>query len=210
LSVKIMRMDKSIVDYNLVNLVNDQDEIIASADKLEAHAGKGMLHQAVSLFLFIKNENDRFELLIQKRSDKKIVGANQWANTLCGNVALGESHKECLWRRLRQELGINLSKNFRQKVKEIFVLNYQAICNQHYSEKEIDHIFALFVDNQAFKKLSIEINPQEVSELAWVDWLDLIEQKQLINKKLTPWFQLFLDNVQLKKTINRFLETPTI
>jgi isopentenyl-diphosphate delta-isomerase len=210
LSVKITEMNKTLVDYSRVNLVNDQDEIIASADKFEAHSGEAMLHQAISLFLFRKSKVGRFQLLIQKRSDKKIVGASQWANTVCGNVAMGESHRECVLRRLKEELGISLSKNLCQSVKEIFILNYQVLCNQRYSEKEIDHVFALFLNDQEAKSLELDKNPQEVADLLWIDWYKLIDQKRLEDGELTPWFKLFLDNEQLEKTINRFLENVTI
>lgn len=203
-------MNKTLVDYSRVNLVNDQDEIVASADKFEAHLGEAMLHQAISLFLFRKSKVGRFQLLIQKRSDKKIVGANQWANTVCGNVAMGESHRECTLRRLKEELGIRLSKKLCQRIKEIFVLNYQVLCNQRYSEKEIDHIFALFLNDQEAKKLELDKNPQEVTDSLWIDWYKLIDQKRLENGELAPWFKLFLDNKQLEKTINRFLKSVNI
>jgi isopentenyl-diphosphate delta-isomerase len=203
-------MNNNLVDYKRVNLVNDQDEIIASADKLEAHLGEAMLHQAISFFLFRRNKAGRFQLLLQKRSDKKIVGASQWANTLCANVAMGENHRQCLQRRLKEELGISLPKGLRQKVREVFVLNYQVPCNQRYSEREIDHIFALFLNYQEFKKLLIKINPEEVDEVAWFDWLNLINKKGLVNKKKAPWFQLFLDDARVKGAINLFLENNII
>jgi isopentenyldiphosphate isomerase len=47
---------------------------------LDAHREKGKKHQAISLFLFRKNKTGEFELLLQQRSNKKIVGALQWAN----------------------------------------------------------------------------------------------------------------------------------
>jgi isopentenyl-diphosphate Delta-isomerase len=201
-----MQMTKNLVDYNLLNLVNDQDVIVGSADKLQAHLGEGILHQAISLFLFRKNELGRFELLVQKRSDQKIVGAKQWANTVCGNVAKGESHRECVLRRLKEELGINLNQDVSRKIKEILIFNYQVACNQHYSEREIDHIFALFLNEQEIKDLVIEKNPQEVADFLWIDWYKLIDQKKIKNEELSPWFKLFLDDEKVRETINRFLE----
>jgi isopentenyl-diphosphate Delta-isomerase len=201
-----MQMTKNLVDYNLLNLVNDQDVIVGSADKLQAHLGEGILHQAISLFLFRKNELGRFELLVQKRSDQKIVGAKQWANTVCGNVAKGESHRECVLRRLKEELGINLNQDVSRKIKEILIFNYQVACNQHYSEREIDHIFALFLNEQEIKDLVIEKNLQEVADFLWIDWYKLIDQKKIKNEELSPWFKLFLDDEKVRETINRFLE----
>lgn len=203
-------MTKNAVNYDRVNLVNDNDEIIASADKYEAHLGEALLHQAISLFLFKKNQQGNIELLIQKRSQQKIVGAEQWANTVCGNVAEGETHQQCLWRRLRQELGINLPKNIQRQLKEIFVFNYHVACNHQYSEREIDHIFALFLDEQrltvpALRDL-IKLNPAEVSEARWVNWLELKENQQIPGLVLTPWFKLFLQEPKITQVIQQFLE----
>ena len=200
-------MLKKIPNYDRVNLVNDRDEIIGSADKLAVHLGEASLHQAISLFLFKKNDSGGFDLLMQKRNQQKIVGANQWANTVCGNVAMGETHLQCLWRRLREELGINLSKHLRQQVTEIAVLNYQIFCNQKYSEKEIDHIFALFLNNQQVKDLLIKPSPLEVSKIAWVKWPILSKNGKFSSQELTPWFKLFLDEVPIMQAINQFLQS---
>lgn len=204
-------MIKNAVNYDRVNLVNDNDEIIASADKYEAHLGEALLHQAISLFLFKKNQQGDIELLMQKRSQQKIVGAEQWANTVCGNVAEGETHQQCLWRRLRQELGINFPKNIQEQLQEIFVFKYCVACNHKYSEREIDHIFALFLDEQQLgaqkpTDLIIKLNPAEVSEVRWVNWSELKDKQEISGLVLTPWFKLFLQEPTIIQAIQQFLE----
>lgn len=198
-------MTKKVLNYDWVNLVNDHDEIIASADKYEAHRGKAMLHQAISLFLFKKNLLGGFDLLIQKRSPQKIVGAKQWANTLCANVAVGENHRQCLQRRLEEELGIVLTSDIDRQIQEITVLNYAIPCNQQYSEREIDHLFAAVLTDQQLAKLTIKLNPVEVSEIKWVDWFKLSQQKKISGLKLTPWFNLFLQETQVILAIKQLL-----
>lgn len=198
-------MIKKSINYNLVNLVNDRDEIIGNIDKFKAHEGKAMLHQAISLFMFRKNSFGGFDLLVQKRSPQKIVGANQWANTLCANVMVGENHRQCLQRRLREELGITLTSDVDCQIQEITVLNYATPCNQQYSEREIDHLFALVLTDQQFAKLVIEPNPIEVSEIRWVDWLELSQEKKISGLELTPWFNLFLQENQVMQAIKEFL-----
>jgi isopentenyl-diphosphate delta-isomerase type 1 len=203
-------MKQNLVDYDRVNVVNDRDEIIAHADKLVAHLGEAILHQAISLFLFKKNEINGFDLLIQKRSEQKIVAANQWGNTVCGNVAMGENHQQCLWRRLREELDINLTNNLRQQTQKVAVINYHVACNQTYSEREIDHIFALFLNRQQLADLSMTLNPLEVSEVAWVNWSSLSKKKHVQNLEFAPWLELFLNKEQITQALNRFLENLTI
>jgi isopentenyl-diphosphate delta-isomerase type 1 len=198
-------MSTKLPNYKRVNLVNEQDEIIASADKLEAHLGEALLHQAISLFLFRKNTRGKFELLIQKRSQQKIVAAGEWGNTVCANVAMGESHEQCLWRRLKDELGVELPKEIKEQAKEIAIINYHVPCNKKYSEREIDHIFALFLDEKQFEQLSIQLNPEEVSKSQWVDWTEMSEKKQFNNLDLAPWLELFLEKPEIVQGINHYL-----
>ena len=191
---------------NRINLVNNADEIIGEGDKNEVHLGNGLLHQAISLFLFCKESDDHFKLLMQQRSEKKIVGASQWANTVCGNVAVGETHRECTVRRLREELGLNLPADLEHKLQEITVFKYQVQCNEKYSENEIDHIFAFVINGDDFNNLNLQLNSDEVTSAAWVDW----PIKDLGVKKITPWFQMFLNSPQVMGAINKFLRKERV
>lgn len=183
-----------VFDRHRVNLVDEQDKIIASADKFEAHLGEGKLHQAVSLFLFKKNSLGQLELLMQKRAAKKIVGAGEWANTLCGNVAVGESHRQCVLRRLEEELGLILPAALTNRMQDFFTFNYAVPCNEQYSECELDHFFSLILSSEEAEQLNINLNPQEVSQISWQDWSNLV-QRQLNNPlDFTPWFKLFLED----------------
>jgi isopentenyl-diphosphate delta-isomerase len=192
---------KAVSNQDQVVLVDENDQILGSLDKLEAHREDGLLHQAVSLFIFRKNQAGNLELLLQKRSSSKIVGANQWANTLCGNLRPGESHQQCVLRRSREELGLSWSEEW--PLEEVFVLRYQVKCNQEYSENEIDHIFFSFLDEKNLKNFSLDLNPAEVAETSWLDW-QLVKTENfenLANKeekvKIAPWFKIFLDNKEL-------------
>lgn len=183
-----------------VNLVNDQDEIIGQAELLDAHRGEGKKHQAISLFLFHKKTNGVLELLIQQRSEKKIVGALQWANTLCANLLPGEDHVACLKRRSFEELGIKWQENWR--VEEAAVLSYRVACENGFSENELDHFFVLVLDDLKLTDLKIEPNPEEVSNLAWLDW-ELVKNKKVGDRVIAPWFNLFLDNQEIISKIEK-------
>lgn len=198
-------MPISLPNYDRVNLVNERDEIIASADKLAAHLDGAMLHQAISLFLFREKMPGKFELLIQKRSKQKIVAAGQWGNTICGNVAMGETHEQCLWRRLREELGVELAKDIKKQTKEVAVVNYHVPCNEKYSEREIDHIFALYLNKQQLEKLIIQPNPKEVRELKWFNWAHLKAKKKISDLDIAPWLKLFLEKFEMIQGIDRYL-----
>lgn len=171
---------------DLVTLVDDQDHVIGQMDKIEAHRGEGKLHRAISVFLF----NDQGQLLIQKRSNKKIVGAGQWANTCCGNVRPGESYHGCADRRLREELGIT-----QVDLRPVLKFQYFARCNDLFSEREIDQVFYGTYDGQ------VTPNPDEVAEFQWVAFEDVYENKAGLD--FAPWFVIMLQNKVLVTALLR-------
>ena len=186
-----------------VNLVNDQDQVIGQTDLVEAHKGNGLKHQAVSLFLFRRKEDGVFDLLLQQRSTKKIVGALQWANTLCANLIPGENHEEAVKRRLFEELGIAWNNDL--PLKEITVFDYQLPCEKGFCENEIDHIFVSVLDENQFSSLGIFPNLDEVVDHALVDW-ELVKDKKLNDRELTPWFNLFLETPKIISEIDKALK----
>lgn len=163
-----------------VILVDEQDNPIGVMDKTEAHRGDAKLHRAISVYLF----NKQGELLIQQRSQKKIVGAGQWANTCCGNVWPGESYEQCAYRRLKDELGIT-----DVTLKPVLKFQYFARCNAEFSEHEIDQVYVGDFDDECI------LNPDEVQATAWVKLADLLESSTSYD--LAPWFVIMLQNPEL-------------
>ena len=192
-------------NYDQVNVVDDQDQILSTIDKLAAHRGKGLLHQAISLFMFKNDGQGKWQLLLQQRSPQKIVGANQWANTVCGNVAVGETHRQCLLRRLDQELGLILNDSLQSRTQELMVFPYFIACNDQYSEREIDHLFALKISEIEWSGLSLQPKQAEVQQTAWVDWQDLLSGQVSRQYDLAPWFALFLSQEKIVNSFNQFL-----
>ncbi|MEX0896310.1 MAG: isopentenyl-diphosphate Delta-isomerase [Patescibacteria group bacterium] len=181
---------------DLVTLVNEQDEVIGQMDKLEAHRDGGKLHRAISIFLFRTNEAGVLELLIQQRSDQKIVGARQWANTACGNVWPGESYKQCAQRRLWVELGVG---DDQLVLTDVHHFQYQVRCNEQFGENELDHVFVGQFDG------SCQPNSQEVSEIAWVAWSEVVNQdwRRQSQYDWAPWFEIMTSSEQLVQTVSQ-------
>jgi isopentenyl-diphosphate delta-isomerase len=159
-----------------VILVDETDHPIGVMDKYEAHRNGAQLHRAVSVYLFAKLDG-QLQLLIQKRSAQKIVGAGMWANTICGNVRPGESYRECAYRRLREELGLKNSVVDSCDLQAVHKFSYFVKCNEEFSEREIDQVFVGFVesvDYSTFQK-SLIPNPNEVAEIDWLPYQNLVE-----------------------------------
>lgn len=185
-----------------VNLVNSADEIIGQTDLLDAHRGSGKKHQAISLFLFHQEKTGDFKLLLQQRSQNKIVGALQWANTLCANLMPEENHLDCLKRRVFEELGFKWQTNW--FLKKIAILDYQVACENGFAENEIDHFFVAVLNDSEVTQLKISSNSQEVSDVVWLDWA-LVKNKTVGERVLTPWFDLFLNKQEIIKQIDQAL-----
>lgn len=166
-----------------VVLVDEQDKEIGVMDKVEAHRGEGKLHRAISVFLF----NAKKELLIQQRSEHKIVGTLQWANTCCGNVRPGESYEECANRRLREELGIT-----GVKLTPIAKFQYQVKCNEEFSEREMDTVFIGRYDGEVVP------NPREVKAYEWIDFT-LFYTERIEQRDIAPWVKIMKEKEIVQK-----------
>ncbi len=164
-----------------VILVDENDQQIGVMDKTAAHLDRGRLHRAVSVFLF----NHKGELLIQKRSKYKIVAAQLWANTTCGNLRPNESAAECARRRLTEELGIKQMI----ELTELGKLRYQVSFENGYGENEIDTILSGFFSGQVFP------NKEEVATVAWATLPQLREKKS--DRSLAPWLSLIIEHPEL-------------
>jgi isopentenyl-diphosphate Delta-isomerase len=179
-----------------VILVDENDQEIGVMDKVEAHRGEGLLHRAISVYLFRKKGQD-IELLVQQRSSKKIVGAGQWANTVCGNVRPGETRIECAHRRLKEELGIHQAH-----IIPLYTFTYQVRCNDQFSEHEIDQVFVGVFDGE------INVNPDEAQQIDWIEWQALAGHtigNEYGGKKLAPWFIWMLHDEALVKQLQHFV-----
>ena len=170
-----------------VILVDEHDKPIGESTVLEAHEGDGKRHRAVSVFLF----NKKGELLIQQRSEKKIVGALQWANTCCGNVMPNETAIACAKRRLEQELGIT-----HVSLTELYVFEYHIRCNEEFSEWEIDHVFVGTFDGKP------KINADEIVQTRWITFMDLKEEIKSQPRIFSPWVKIILNEGKVEKYAN--------
>jgi isopentenyl-diphosphate delta-isomerase len=128
-------------------LVNEQDEVTGSMEKMEAHR-KGLLHRAFSIFIF----NGKGEMLLQQRAFSKYHSAGLWTNACCSHPAPGEDIKDAVSRRLQEEMG------FKTPLKKIFDFIYKAEFDNGLTEFEFDHVFAGEYEGP------VKINTEEVND----------------------------------------------
>ena len=167
-----------------VVLVDEQDNVIGTMEKLEAHK-KGILHRAFSILLF----NSKGEILLQKRALHKYHSGGLWTNTCCSHPLPGEEMKEATSRKLKQEMGIDAKTDF------LYKFTYRAPFNNGLVENEMDHVYTGIFNGTP------NINTEEVE--AW-KFMNVESLKKDITENphhYTAWFKLIMNHPQLELSI---------
>ena len=161
-----------------VVLVNEDDQEIGTMEKMLAHE-KAELHRAISIFIF----NEKHEMLLQQRAEKKYHSGGLWTNACCSHPRPGEDVEAAAVRRLKEELG------FETPLTKAFNFIYKASFDNGLTEHEFDHVFV--------GKYEGNVHPDvdEVQDYCYKS-LDEIERSlQRDPEKYTAWFSLAFPRV---------------
>jgi isopentenyl-diphosphate delta-isomerase len=158
-----------------VILVNENDEVLGTMEKLEAHL-KGALHRAFSIFIF----NDQKELLIHQRAFDKYHSPGLWTNTCCSHPYPNETSLDAANRRLQEEMGMQC------ELIEQFSFIYKERINETIEEYELDHVFL------GNSNSNPKINTEEVAAYKWISLPDLKEQMLANPNDFTIWFKIII------------------
>lgn len=171
-------------------LVDKNDEELGQITKRDAHQGKGRLHRAFSIFLF----NDQKQLLMQKRSLKKLLWPEFWANSCCSHPRVGEELEEAVHRRLKQELNVSTQVDY------LYKFEYRASFKDVGTEHELCSVWLGQV-----KEDNVMFNKDEISEIKFIS-IDRIEKELACNSEIyTPWLKLEWKRIQadyLERVLN--------
>ena len=155
-------------------LVDELDREIGCRPKSECHEGNGMLHRAFSIFIF----NERHELLLQKRSAKKLLWPDYWSNACCSHPWVGESMEHAVLRRLKQELGFECPLTFLYKFK------YHAQYGVVGAEHEYCWVYYGQYDG------TVNPNMDEMADWRFVDIAALEIDLKSSPENYTPWLKM--------------------
>lgn len=147
-------------------------------EKLAAHQ-QGILHQAVSIFVFCGTD-----LLIQKRALTKYHCGGMWANTTCTHPHWDESLVHSAHRRLREEMGFDVI------LTPTTIIDYEADVTNGLRECERVQIYVAHI-NRA--DIEIRLNLAEVSDFAWANTDHLKENARTQPQLYAPWFRIYLE-----------------
>jgi isopentenyldiphosphate isomerase len=87
----------------IYDIVNEQDEVIGTATRKEVHSGSKSIHRVAGAYIF----NAKKQLLLQKRSANKDMGAGFWAFGVGGHVDSGDTYEQAIDREISEELGLH-------------------------------------------------------------------------------------------------------
>ena len=166
----------SIISKIDVILVDKNDNQIGTEEKLSAHKA-GKLHRAFSIFVF----NKKKELLIHKRASEKYHSGGLWTNTCCSHPRVGEQLEVAVHRRLEEELG------FDTELEKKFHFIYKAQVGD-LTEHEFDHVFFGQFDGK------FTPNPEEVEEVEWVSYENLVYDMDEHPEIYTEWFKIIMED----------------
>ncbi len=161
-----------------VILVNEQDEVLGSMEKMQAHEN-GLLHRAISVFIF----NSKKQLLIQQRALHKYHSAGLWSNTCCSHPRPNESTAAAAQRRLIEEMGMVTTLVHRDE----FI--YKVSLEKGLTEHEYDHVYIGTCNEEPM------LNPEEVMDYKWVTLEELNKDLLAHPDNYTHWFKLLKDKL---------------
>jgi len=84
--------------------VDENDQVLRPLDRKTIHR-ENLYHRAVHVFIF----NRLGELLLQKRSHRKVNFPRRWDSSAAGHVDADEGYLECAMREVGEEIGLNCS-----------------------------------------------------------------------------------------------------
>lgn len=168
----------SVPEESLI-LVDDEDCITGYAHRDKCHQGKGLLHRAFSIFIF----NEHKQLLIQKRSAKKLLWPLFWSNSVCSHPRKGESSQEACMRRLKEEIGLKTRPQF------LFKFQYLASFEDVGSEREMCSVYIGKANG------ILKANRKEIAEWKYLNIEKLNEEMSSQPHLYTPWFRMEWDQI---------------
>jgi isopentenyl-diphosphate delta-isomerase len=190
-----------LLDADECIVVDESDRVLGHGSKKFCHlmeniaAGKA-LHRAFSVFLFSTDG----KLLLQKRSDDKILFPKRWTNTCCSHPLYNAEEMDdpatpdargvraAAVRKLEHELGIAVGAVPAESMHYMTRIVYQAAVGEDdkWGEHEVDYIILAVAD------VKCDLNPNEVSEIRYVgkdELAELLAQEERQEIMLSPWFK---------------------
>lgn len=156
-----------------VVLLDGRGRPCGTVPKASVHDRRTPLHLAFSCHV-VRPDG---AVLLTRRSASKRTWPGVWTNACCGHPQLGETLRDAVTRRLRDELGVE-PQELRLALPDF---SYRAEMDDGTVEHELCPVLVVEVDG--------ELRPAstEVDEVQWVAWTELVERAAEMPATLSPW-----------------------
>jgi len=156
-----------------VVLLDDRGRAAGTAAKAGAHTAATPFHLAFSCHVV---DGDG-RLLLTRRALAKRTWPGAWTNGCCGHPQLGEHLGDAIDRRVREELGLGIVR----AAVALPDFAYRAEMPDGTVEHELCPVVIAQVTGVPMP------DPDEVDDLEWVAWPDLVQRAALEPWSLSPW-----------------------
>lgn len=167
-------------------------ETLGPVDRIEAHTGKGILHQAF-LTLLVEGRGEGARLLLCRRSPLKRLWGGVLADSCVGHPLPGEDVAAATARRINEELGIMREPD---QLKHLGHVVYREDHGDGRCECEWCEVFAAHVELG-----ELHINQEEISEVHRVASSELDGYLQGHPEQLAPWLREALEAPSIRAAL---------
>lgn len=178
-------------DADEVVTVDADGTVTGSAERVEAHTGDGILHQAFSILL-VEGTGDDARLLLCRRSAGKRLWGGVLADTCAGHPKVGEANADAAARRLVEEAGVSAD------LTSLGHIVYREDHGDGRCECEWCEVFV----GSAPEKLSV--NEEEISEVRRVSLSELDGYLAGRPEQLVPWVRIALEDEGIRAQLSAF------
>ena len=163
-------------------IVDENDNCLGVEEKGKCHEGDGILHRAFLAMVF----NDKGELLLARRSNKKKLWPGYWDGTVASHLFKGEDYAGATKRRLQQEIGL-----VTDEIEYLFKFQYKI----GYKDLGTEHEICAVLKVSGIDPDVINPNNEEISEVKFVDPQILLNKFSDNKMSYAPWFILAMKHL---------------
>ena len=167
-------------------------EALGPVDRIEAHAGEGILHQAF-LTLLVEGRGEDARLLLCRRSPLKRLWGGVLADSCAGHPLPGEDVAAATARRINEELGITREPD---QLKHLGHVVYREDHGDGRCECEWCEVYLAHVEPG-----ELHINQEEISEVRRVAPSELKGYLQGHPEQLAPWLREALSDPSIRTAL---------
>lgn len=181
-------------DEDQVVAVSRSGDPIGPVDRLAAHEGEGILHQAFCTLL-VEGDRSVPRLVLCRRSPMKRLWGGVLADTCAGHPRVGEDLRAAAERRLSEEIGTTT---------ELAQLGHVIYREDHGDGRCECEWCGVFVGRMP---ADMRVNEEEVSEVRRVSLPELEGYLAGRPEQLAPWTRLALEDPEVRAGLERYVSS---